>query len=213
MSSRCRRSRSCRRRPTRRCSLVPRAAGRKRNGPPHARTAFTSFPSGAVRCAPTRSRSPRSAFSSFCGAISESLQGGKAGRQKGRNSGTEGRKGRRQGAKARPSCLAFRPSCLPALNSFLAAFPPFYLAPSSASALRDFKVCGLDAAVTERDVLRAGAVLVEIRWIEPLALFGGIDGDQVVIAARQTADFVFSGLIGACGHDLSRQRPPQRRVG
>ena len=34
---------------------------------------------------------------------------------------------------------------------------------------------------------RAGAVLVEVGRLEPLALFGRIDGDRVIVAARQPA--------------------------
>src|SRR5581483_7431984 len=67
---------------------------------------------------------------------------------------------------------------------------------------RDLEVVRLRVAFADRDARRAGAVFVEVRRLEPLALFRRIDGREVVVAWRQPADPVLARLIGTRGHDL-----------
>src|SRR5204863_477600 len=68
-------------------------------------------------------------------------------------------------------------------------------------------------AVAEGEAGGAGAVFVEIRRLEPLALLRRIDRRHIVLAGRQPTDSVLAGLIGPRGHDLTRLRLPERRVG
>src|SRR5204862_6229336 len=77
----------------------------------------------------------------------------------------------------------------------------------------DFEVLSLDVAVAEGEAGGAGAVFVEIRRLEPLALLRRIDRRHIVLAGRQPTDSVLAGLIGPRGHDLTRLRLPERRVG
>src|SRR5262249_16599512 len=62
----------------------------------------------------------------------------------------------------------------------------------------------------QREARCADAVLVEIGGLEPLALLGRIDYDDVVLAGRQRPDAVGAGLIRPRRGDLTRLRTPER---
>src|SRR2546425_8018314 len=93
------------------------------------------------------------------------------------------------------------PSCPPAI------------VPSCLSAKCDLEVLRLDVPVAERQAGGAGAMLVEIRRLEPFALLGGVDGRDVVLARRESSQSILAGLIRPCRDDLSCLRTPQQMVG
>src|SRR5436190_22681561 len=77
-------------------------------------------------------------------------------------------------------------------------------------ALPYFEILILRFAVTERHARRTLPMRVEKRGFEPLALLGGIDERQKVLARRQAAHLIAPVLIGPRRHDVTRLRTPER---